>query len=1111
MSFIAHDSEMSRQSGSKDEQEPTSQHAASAASSITVDFNTHGKRTHDSGGEDTRGGQSAATMEQKGAAASFQEEKKQHGEVAFSGPTNLSKKKAVSIKSSIYNVTHSDVPTSDTETSDTEDEDSEQETDDEEYNDGEDMHLSPPEEIRLFMRRVLMSVPYTCLLMLFVLFSVFGLDIVIITSGEEADRTYEVLASVCFFFFLIDVAIAAWTRSYISNDAKESKRHLFCCNVRGYLFSFFFWLDLLTSLSMIFDIPWIWNAVTGNADSVHSESIAEARAGRLARVGTRVGRIMRMMQVLKLGKFYSLPVSTKYSVGAMEEMRKRQIGSRLTDLTIRRVIVLILVMLIALSLLFPREVDKSDRNAVKLLHEFNRNRPEGWESLIDITKTKLRDWNWAGDASHFDQRRLVFLEIEPADPFDSSIRVDIPSVYNTLRDDFFAEELRQVRFSDAGVLNSSETTFVTEGWFNRRPIIVEASIFNIGLSVFILLLTVFGSLLFSVDAHRLVSSPIENMVQMAYQASQDPTKEPPVFPHSRMYETKVLQNTVRKIGSLLRLGFGDDGAKIVQRHLVEFGPGSNRLVSHSQGEAAKQERVMQAMRRSFKHAPTKAHAGSPFLTFGHFNPDVPSDRLEVVFVRIRISNIKQIRMALGNRTPLLLNQVSSLVHDIVLAWGGAIVENVHDGWHCVWPIRVDHSEQSSVFVNASMSQPGQTNLESLFSSGGSVATYRRKRSDRRKGDPLAAAGAASQLDHASSSRPPDRKGSRSYSFFEKIKVLCGLGSSSGTQVPYENVLEDGHPADTVDRALLAVLKICAEVNRSKELHDSTEAIAFRKWIKQHFMAEPSDIIRIQCSLHGGWANEVAVGSSRKADVVYFSPHFFAAEYISRLDNEYGSSVILSEAVHSALSDEAQEFCRWVDCRELPLSDHLGQSSERVISSLFIYDTWSWMQRAYKLSKQLLPFGKFLRFHVDPDALNKRKSHTYSAWNRISVLGAADVVTHPVVRQKYSRELYLMDKDLIALRAPWDRMSGLVFVLVSASHASASVVAGSDLIDLHRQGVRHYVRGEWDKAKELLEKATSLGPLPYIGGDAAANAILAIIQRYGDQPPSWWQGFRPLQS
>jgi hypothetical protein len=52
---------------------------------------------------------------------------------------------------------------------------------------------------------------------------------------------------------------------------------------KKYLFSFFFWLDLISSISMILDITFINDAVFGN----NSNSLSVARAGRAARVGTR--------------------------------------------------------------------------------------------------------------------------------------------------------------------------------------------------------------------------------------------------------------------------------------------------------------------------------------------------------------------------------------------------------------------------------------------------------------------------------------------------------------------------------------------------------------------------------------------------------------------------------------------------------------------------------------------------------------------------------------------------------------------------------------------------------------------------------------------------------
>jgi hypothetical protein len=61
---------------------------------------------------------------------------------------------------------------------------------------------------------------------------------------------------------------------------------------RSYMFSFFFWLDVLATLSMILDIPAVEEAIlmsVGNSDSLESATLA--RATRMSRVGTKAGRI----------------------------------------------------------------------------------------------------------------------------------------------------------------------------------------------------------------------------------------------------------------------------------------------------------------------------------------------------------------------------------------------------------------------------------------------------------------------------------------------------------------------------------------------------------------------------------------------------------------------------------------------------------------------------------------------------------------------------------------------------------------------------------------------------------------------------------------------------
>ena len=60
----------------------------------------------------------------------------------------------------------------------------------------------------------------------------------------------------------------------------------------NYLLGFYFWLDLIASVSMITDIGWIWNRIIG-VQSVDAEDLGRAstlaRASKGAKMGTRAG------------------------------------------------------------------------------------------------------------------------------------------------------------------------------------------------------------------------------------------------------------------------------------------------------------------------------------------------------------------------------------------------------------------------------------------------------------------------------------------------------------------------------------------------------------------------------------------------------------------------------------------------------------------------------------------------------------------------------------------------------------------------------------------------------------------------------------------------------
>ncbi len=68
-----------------------------------------------------------------------------------------------------------------------------------------------------------------------------------------------------------------------------------------YFPNFFFWLDLVSTLSMIPDCGWIWDPITGGGSTNATDLTGTARAGRVTRV-IRVIRLIRLIRIVKLYK-----------------------------------------------------------------------------------------------------------------------------------------------------------------------------------------------------------------------------------------------------------------------------------------------------------------------------------------------------------------------------------------------------------------------------------------------------------------------------------------------------------------------------------------------------------------------------------------------------------------------------------------------------------------------------------------------------------------------------------------------------------------------------------------------------------------------------------------
>lgn len=80
---------------------------------------------------------------------------------------------------------------------------------------------------------------------LITIYALFFDDLRVMFIPMSADDVFYVITAVCLILFLIEIFVS-------------------CIGKPGYFNSFFFWLDIVSTLSLIFDIGWIMKLILNN-------------------------------------------------------------------------------------------------------------------------------------------------------------------------------------------------------------------------------------------------------------------------------------------------------------------------------------------------------------------------------------------------------------------------------------------------------------------------------------------------------------------------------------------------------------------------------------------------------------------------------------------------------------------------------------------------------------------------------------------------------------------------------------------------------------------------------------------------------------------------------
>jgi hypothetical protein len=112
------------------------------------------------------------------------------------------------------------------------------------------------------------------------LYALFASDVMYLTCPKSADEIFYGITTAVFSMFLIEIVLS-------------------CLAIDGYLFGFYFWLDLIATLSLISDIGWIWKSIFTETTIEDFLNTGTGTSGggnsKTAETGTTIGRVLRVI------------------------------------------------------------------------------------------------------------------------------------------------------------------------------------------------------------------------------------------------------------------------------------------------------------------------------------------------------------------------------------------------------------------------------------------------------------------------------------------------------------------------------------------------------------------------------------------------------------------------------------------------------------------------------------------------------------------------------------------------------------------------------------------------------------------------------------------------
>ena len=489
------------------------------------------------------------------------------------------------------------------------------------------------------------------------LYALFADDFRLLLSPKSGDEIFWSVTVAAMFFFALELVMASFAQ-------------------KDYFLGFYFYLDLIATVSLLTDIGWIYNEIIGGGDistSNASQASSLARAGRGARIGTRAGRIVRLVRLIRIVKLYKHAHKAlekeaeeegddkELTPEELEEIQNQNVeseipkeshvGRKLSDLTTRRVIVIVLIMMFSvpiLSLDTYIEEPNSFEYGLNLIRAYTK----GTDGYYIARNTFISE-------SEGTRNKVLLLNLDEDKYPDKG---DVLDDYRTI------EVLVATVDSDKYV-----------SVHDNRPNIKLGAGLGIGRTLFICLVLTIAAMCFSNTTNELVINPIESMIRKIKKIAKNPLEaaqeeENEAFAMEKMkelerkkgkhknkkkdhdgpYETIILEQTIIKIGALLAIGFGEAGSNIIAENMEKS---------------------------------------------GEVNPMLPGKKCVAFFGFCDIRQFTDTTEILQEEVMVFVNTIGEIVHSTVDGFAGAANKNIGDAFLLVWKLPDEDTEWNDKLKN----------------------------------------------------------------------------------------------------------------------------------------------------------------------------------------------------------------------------------------------------------------------------------------------------------------------------------------------------------------------------------------------------------------------------